>query len=244
MRLAVAATPEIEATWVGREIRRLLREEGERPSDVAVLYRSNGQSRPDRGGAARAGHRPPGRRRHAVLRAQGGEGRPRVPEARAEPVRRDQPAAHRQLPAARHRRTRRSSGSRSHARARAAGRCGRRSSGSTPSTTSRAPAREGCTALAGRRGRRAARALRRRRRAPSAVARSVVERVGLLADIDTSAPERSTRPPSGAANVEGCSRRSPGARQRDGARRPTGSPRSSTRSRWTSRTRARTRATS
>jgi superfamily I DNA/RNA helicase len=45
VRLAVAGTPEIEATWVGREIRRLLREPGRRPSDVAVLYRSNGQSR-------------------------------------------------------------------------------------------------------------------------------------------------------------------------------------------------------
>jgi superfamily I DNA/RNA helicase len=45
VRLAVAGTPEIEATWVGREIRRLVREQGRRPSDVAVLYRSNGQSR-------------------------------------------------------------------------------------------------------------------------------------------------------------------------------------------------------
>jgi DNA helicase-2/ATP-dependent DNA helicase PcrA len=43
--LAIAPTPEIEAVWVGREIRRLVREEGKRPSDVAVLYRSNGQSR-------------------------------------------------------------------------------------------------------------------------------------------------------------------------------------------------------
>jgi DNA helicase-2/ATP-dependent DNA helicase PcrA len=42
---AVAATPEAEATWVAREIRRLLREEGRRGRDVAVLYRSNGQSR-------------------------------------------------------------------------------------------------------------------------------------------------------------------------------------------------------
>ncbi len=41
----VAATPEVEATWVGREIRRLVGEEGKRPRDVAVLYRSNGQSR-------------------------------------------------------------------------------------------------------------------------------------------------------------------------------------------------------
>ena len=45
VRVAVAGTPEIEAMWVGREIRRLVREEGRRPSEVAVLYRSNGQSR-------------------------------------------------------------------------------------------------------------------------------------------------------------------------------------------------------
>jgi DNA helicase-2/ATP-dependent DNA helicase PcrA len=45
VRVAVAPTPEIEAAWVGREVRRLLREEGKRPRDIAVLYRSNGQSR-------------------------------------------------------------------------------------------------------------------------------------------------------------------------------------------------------
>jgi len=42
--LVVAPTPEIEATWVGREVRRLLREQGVRPRNVAVLYRSNAQS--------------------------------------------------------------------------------------------------------------------------------------------------------------------------------------------------------
>ncbi|HEY3820180.1 MAG TPA: UvrD-helicase domain-containing protein [Polyangiaceae bacterium] len=45
VRVAAAPTPEVEATWVGRQIRRLLREEGKRASDVAVLYRSNGQSK-------------------------------------------------------------------------------------------------------------------------------------------------------------------------------------------------------
>ncbi len=45
VRVAVAPTPEIEASWVGREVRRLLREEGKRPREIAVLYRSNGQSR-------------------------------------------------------------------------------------------------------------------------------------------------------------------------------------------------------
>jgi DNA helicase-2/ATP-dependent DNA helicase PcrA len=43
--IAVAATPESEAAWVGRRVRRLVRDEGIRARDVAVLYRSNGQSR-------------------------------------------------------------------------------------------------------------------------------------------------------------------------------------------------------
>ena len=57
-----------------------------------------------RGAAPRAGRPLPHDRRAAVLRAQGGEGPPRLPEGRAEPRRRDQPAPHHQLPAARHRR--------------------------------------------------------------------------------------------------------------------------------------------
>jgi DNA helicase-2/ATP-dependent DNA helicase PcrA len=44
VRLAVAPTPEVEAAWVGREVRRLVREGGRRASEIAVLYRSNGQS--------------------------------------------------------------------------------------------------------------------------------------------------------------------------------------------------------
>jgi DNA helicase-2/ATP-dependent DNA helicase PcrA len=42
--VAVAPTPEVEATWVGREIRRLIREQSVRPREIAVLYRSNAQS--------------------------------------------------------------------------------------------------------------------------------------------------------------------------------------------------------
>ncbi len=41
--IAVAATPEIEATWVGHEIRTAI-QGGKRPRDIAVLYRSNAQS--------------------------------------------------------------------------------------------------------------------------------------------------------------------------------------------------------
>ncbi len=44
VRVAVAPTPELEAAWVGREIRRLLREEGSVRASIAVLYRSIGQS--------------------------------------------------------------------------------------------------------------------------------------------------------------------------------------------------------
>jgi DNA helicase-2/ATP-dependent DNA helicase PcrA len=44
-RLAIASTPDAEASWVAREIRRALKEEKRKPSDVAVLYRSNGQAR-------------------------------------------------------------------------------------------------------------------------------------------------------------------------------------------------------
>jgi DNA helicase-2/ATP-dependent DNA helicase PcrA len=45
VRLGVAPSPEGEAVWVGREVRRLVHEQGKRPRDIAVLYRSNGQSR-------------------------------------------------------------------------------------------------------------------------------------------------------------------------------------------------------
>jgi DNA helicase-2/ATP-dependent DNA helicase PcrA len=43
-RLAVAPAPEAEAAFVASEIRRLVCEEGVRPREVAVLFRSNGQS--------------------------------------------------------------------------------------------------------------------------------------------------------------------------------------------------------
>jgi ATP-dependent DNA helicase Rep len=45
VEVAVAPTPEAEAAWVGRQIRRLIREQSKPASGVAVLYRSNGQSR-------------------------------------------------------------------------------------------------------------------------------------------------------------------------------------------------------
>ncbi len=45
VRHAIAATPEAEAAWVAREIRRYVSEERRRPGEIAVLYRSNNQSR-------------------------------------------------------------------------------------------------------------------------------------------------------------------------------------------------------
>ncbi len=42
--IGVASTPEAEAAYIGREIFRIIREEGRRPKDFAILYRSNGQS--------------------------------------------------------------------------------------------------------------------------------------------------------------------------------------------------------
>jgi len=43
--VAVAPTPEIEGVWVGREVRQAIQEGGKKPRDIAVLYRSNGQSK-------------------------------------------------------------------------------------------------------------------------------------------------------------------------------------------------------
>ena len=107
-----------------------------RPRDIAVLYRSNGQSQPIEEALARQ-HRAPDGRRPAVLRAQGGQGRPRVPEARAPTRRRDLAPPHHQLPGARHRRRRSRSSART--RRRTTGRSGRPSRAPTPWTSSRPP---------------------------------------------------------------------------------------------------------
>ncbi|HEY1960099.1 MAG TPA: UvrD-helicase domain-containing protein [Polyangiaceae bacterium] len=40
------STPEAEASWVAREARKLIHDEHVKPSQIAVLYRSNGQARP------------------------------------------------------------------------------------------------------------------------------------------------------------------------------------------------------
>lgn len=45
VRLGVAPSPEAEAAYVAREMRRLMREEQKKPKDMAILYRSNGQAK-------------------------------------------------------------------------------------------------------------------------------------------------------------------------------------------------------
>lgn len=45
VKLGVAPSPEAEAAYVAREIRRVIREEQRKPKDFAILYRSNGQAK-------------------------------------------------------------------------------------------------------------------------------------------------------------------------------------------------------
>lgn len=45
VKLGVAPSPEAEAAYVARELRRLIREEQRKPKDCAILYRSNGQAK-------------------------------------------------------------------------------------------------------------------------------------------------------------------------------------------------------
>jgi superfamily I DNA/RNA helicase len=45
VKLGVAASPEAEAAYVAKELRRVIREENRKPKDCAILYRSNGQAK-------------------------------------------------------------------------------------------------------------------------------------------------------------------------------------------------------
>lgn len=45
VRVAVTPTPEVEAAFVARELRALVKDEHKKPKDMAVLYRSNGQAK-------------------------------------------------------------------------------------------------------------------------------------------------------------------------------------------------------
>jgi DNA helicase-2/ATP-dependent DNA helicase PcrA len=45
VKLGVAASPEAEAAYVAQELRRMIREDGRKPKDCSILYRSNGQAK-------------------------------------------------------------------------------------------------------------------------------------------------------------------------------------------------------
>jgi superfamily I DNA/RNA helicase len=213
VRLAVAGTPEIEATWVGREIRRLLREEGRRPSDVAVLYRSNGQSRLIEEALREQGIA------HRVVGGTQFFERKEVKDVLGYMKLALNPADEISLRRivnhpprgigdtslerlAMHAATRRWSLWQAVERVDALD--------DIPG-----PARDGCRALAGVVAD-ARRALFSTKVAPSEVARSVVERVGLLAEIDTSSPNLEAAAKR-RANVEGILATLARREQRDGA---------------------------
>ena len=98
-----AASDELEeADFIARTARRARsRTTGDTP--MAVLYRTNAQSRAIEDALRARGHRLPHHRRRPVLRAQGDQGRARLPEAPHQPARRREPAARDQRAGARHR---------------------------------------------------------------------------------------------------------------------------------------------
>ena len=93
-----------EASYITREISRLVDSEGYRFGDVAVFYRTNAQSRVVEESLVRVGHPLPRGRRHEVLRPPRDQGHPRLPARAGEPRRRGELAAHRQHAQARRRR--------------------------------------------------------------------------------------------------------------------------------------------
>ena len=95
-----------EARWIVEEVQALARD-GTRLSQMAVLYRSNAQSRVRRARAVLAGHSLPRLRRPALLRARRDQARARLPAPHRHARRRQRLPARRQLPAARHRRAHR-----------------------------------------------------------------------------------------------------------------------------------------
>ena len=90
-----------EADFITRTARTALADDVE--AMVAVLYRTNAQSRAIEDALMREGHRLQDHRRRPVLRAQGSQGRARLHAARHQPARRRQPAAGDQRAGARHR---------------------------------------------------------------------------------------------------------------------------------------------
>ena len=82
-----------EARLVAGQIRRAI-EEGREHSEIAVFYRTNAQSRVDRGHAGARRRALPGRRRSAVLRAGRDQGRAGLPAGRGQPGRRGELRPH------------------------------------------------------------------------------------------------------------------------------------------------------
>ena len=103
VRIYEAQTDGYEAAWLVDEVKGLIAE-GHARAEIAVLYRSNAQSRVIEHALFNAGNPVPGLRRAAVLRACRDQARARLLAADREPGRRHGVPAHRQLPAARHRR--------------------------------------------------------------------------------------------------------------------------------------------
>ncbi len=89
---------EDEAVFVVEEIKRLSKDDGLAYHDIAVMYRTNAQSRPVEEALVAARHPLPPRRRHPLLRAPRGQGPPRLPARPPEPLRLRQPDAHHQRP--------------------------------------------------------------------------------------------------------------------------------------------------
>ncbi len=93
-----------EAAWVARTMHTMHETEGRRWSEMAVFYRTNGQSRVDRGSVDAHRRAVQRRRRDALLRPARGQGRDGLPARRRQPGRRGQHQAHPERAQARHRR--------------------------------------------------------------------------------------------------------------------------------------------
>ena len=128
----VADNEHDEAAFVAGEVDRLADEHGVKPREVAVFYRTNAQSPGVRGGVHPGRAAVQGRRRRALLRAQGGPRRAGLPAGAGQPGRHGRRCAASSTPRAAasatgprraSRRSRPASGSRSPRRCAAATRC-------------------------------------------------------------------------------------------------------------------------
>ena len=86
--LLTAADERDEAEWVVRELVKRRQSNDFEPRDMAVLYRTNSQSRAMEEAFRRAGHAVPAHRRDQLLRPAGSEGPAGVPAADRQPARR------------------------------------------------------------------------------------------------------------------------------------------------------------